>query len=55
MEIPAGSSGLAKSGFAVCHQVTTLDRTKLTKRIGMLDAEVLHDVEMAIKAAMDLT
>jgi mRNA-degrading endonuclease toxin of MazEF toxin-antitoxin module len=29
IEIPAGAGGLSKASFAVCHQVTTLDRAKL--------------------------
>jgi mRNA interferase MazF len=54
IEIPAGAGGLAKKCFAVCHQVTTLDRAKLTKRIGALPAEVLREVELGLKGAMDL-
>jgi mRNA interferase MazF len=54
IEIPAGMSGLPKTSIAVCHQVTTLDRAKLTKRIGALPAEILRDVEEGLKAAMDL-
>jgi len=34
--------------------VTTLDRAKLTKKIGALPAEVLIEVELGLKAAMDL-
>jgi mRNA-degrading endonuclease toxin of MazEF toxin-antitoxin module len=40
--------------FAVCHQVTTLDRVKLTKRLGALPSESLREVEEGLKAAMDL-
>jgi len=54
IEIPAGAGGLAKKSFAVCHQVTTLDRAKLTKRIGALPSEVLREVELGLKGAMDL-
>jgi mRNA interferase MazF len=54
VELPGGSAGLAKASFAVCHQVTTLDRAKLTKKAGDLPARWLRDVENAIKAAMDL-
>jgi len=54
VEIPGYASGLPKSGFAICHQVTTLDRGKLTKRIGVLPLDVLREVEKGIKAAMDL-
>jgi mRNA interferase MazF len=49
-----GGAGLAKPSFAVCHQVTTLDRAKLTKRLGVLSPEMLREVEEALRAAMDL-
>jgi mRNA interferase MazF len=54
IEIPAGAGGLSRTSFAVCHQVTTLDRTKLTKRVGVLPGEVVEEVELGLKAAMDL-
>jgi mRNA interferase MazF len=54
VEIPRGKGGLLNASFAVCHQVTTLDRAKLTKMIGALPAEILEEVEGALKAAMDL-
>jgi mRNA interferase MazF len=54
VELPAGCAGLPKAGFAVCHQVTTLDRAKLTRRVGALPPGILREVEEAVKAAMDL-
>lgn len=54
VEIPAGAGGLPKPSFAVCHQVTTLDRAKLTRKAGTLPAEILAEVELGVKAAMDL-
>ena len=54
VEISAAAGGLAKTSFAVCHQVTTLDRAKLTKRVGTLPADLLKDVEAGLKAALDL-
>ena len=54
IEIPAGVGGLSKTSFAVCHQVTTLDRAKLTKRVGTLPGEVLEEVDLGLKAAIDL-
>ena len=54
VELPGGSTGLTKASFAVCHQVTTLDRAKLTRKIGTLPSEFLREVEGALKAAMDL-
>lgn len=54
IELLGGTAGLPKTSFAVCHQVTTLDRAKLTKRVGSLSTEPLHEVEEGLKAAMDL-
>src|ERR1700722_16258403 len=44
VEIPADASGLAHPGVAVCHQVTTLDRSKLTRFAGRLSRELLSSV-----------
>lgn len=54
VELSAGSAGLVKNSIVVCHQVTTLDRAKLTKKIGSLAPEPLREVEAGLKAAMDL-
>jgi mRNA-degrading endonuclease toxin of MazEF toxin-antitoxin module len=39
---------------AVCHQVTTLDRSKLARRLGALPEFALRAVEVGLKAAVDL-
>lgn len=49
-----GAGGLRKSSVAVCHQITTLDRGKLTARWGALGAADLAAVEAGILAALDL-
>ena len=54
VEIPGGVAGFPKTSFAVCHQVTTLDRAKLTKRVGSLPPELLEFVEEGLRAALDL-
>jgi mRNA interferase MazF len=54
IELSGGAASLPKKSFAVCHQVTTLDRAKMTKRIGTLSPESLREVEEGLKAAMDL-
>jgi mRNA interferase MazF len=54
VEIPSGVAGLSKTSIAVCHQVTTLDRAKLTKRIGTLPADLVEDLGSGLKAALDL-
>jgi mRNA interferase MazF len=52
--LPQRAAGLSKESVALCHQVTTLDRSKLTQRIGELNSAELRQVEDGIKAAMDL-
>ena len=52
--IPGGLAGLLKPSVAVCHQVTTLDRTKLSKRIGSLPVDLISDIQDGLKAALDL-
>jgi mRNA-degrading endonuclease toxin of MazEF toxin-antitoxin module len=52
--LPAGAYGTGRHSFAVCHQVTTLDRAKLLKKAGTLGLSMLREVEGALKAALDL-
>jgi len=52
--LPAGTGGLKKAGVALCHQVTTLDRSKLTSRIGALPPAVLQQIEEGLKAALGM-
>lgn len=54
IELAGVTAGLPKTSFAVCHQVTTLDRTKLTKRVGSLPSQPMREIEAGLKAAMDL-
>lgn len=54
VEIPGGAAGLPKSSFAICHQVTTLDRAKLTRRVGAMPPEIMKVVEEGLRAALDL-
>jgi mRNA interferase MazF len=54
VEVSDSAAGLLGSSFALCHRVTTLDRAKLTKRVGALSPTGLLDVEAGLKAAMDL-
>ena len=54
VELTGGTAGLPKASFAVCHQVTTLDRAKLKRKVGTLTPELLRELEEALKAVMDL-
>lgn len=52
--LPAGTGGLTKDSSALCHQITTLDRSKLSDYVGTLTDEQMLEVEEGIKAALDM-
>jgi mRNA interferase MazF len=52
--LAGGTAGLDKDSVALCHQVTTLDRAKLTGRIGTLPEAALARVEDGLRVALDL-
>jgi len=52
--VPEEVGGLRKASIALCHQLTTLDRRKLTERMGTLSRDLLNQVEEGLKAALDL-
>lgn len=52
--LPAGTAGLKNDSSAICHQVTTLDRSKLEARLGSLSANIVLQVEKALLAALDI-
>ena len=53
--VSQGSGGLERDSVALCHQVTTLDRSKLTQLIGQLNLVEVGSIEAGLKAAMDLS
>jgi mRNA-degrading endonuclease toxin of MazEF toxin-antitoxin module len=52
--LPGGTGGLERDSIALCHQVTTLDRAKLTRRLGTLPENLAGEVNDGLKAALDL-
>ena len=52
--LPKGAGGLTQNSVALCHQVTTLDRAKLKKKLGSLTSNELTRVEVGLKASLDL-
>ncbi|OLE52712.1 MAG: hypothetical protein AUG51_16830 [Acidobacteria bacterium 13_1_20CM_3_53_8] len=54
VKILQGEGGLTQTSIALCHQVTTLDRAKLTKQLGELPPPLLRQVEEGLKAALDI-
>jgi mRNA interferase MazF len=52
--LPSGTGGLKEDCAAICHQITTLDRAKLTQRIGLLPEATIRSVKAGIRAAIAL-
>ena len=52
--LPKGAAGLTKDCAALCHQVTTLDRAKLTSRLGVLTAEQVAALGDGLRIAQGL-
>jgi mRNA interferase MazF len=47
-------AGLKRESVALCHQVTTLDRAKLTERVGILPEGPLAAIDSGLSAALSL-
>jgi mRNA-degrading endonuclease toxin of MazEF toxin-antitoxin module len=45
---------MRRQSIALCHQVTTLDREKLSVRIGSVPRAYLDQIGLGLKVAMDL-
>ena len=54
ISLPKGTAGLREASIALCHQVTTLDRSKLVERIGALPNDALTAIESGLKAALGM-
>jgi mRNA interferase MazF len=52
--LPAGTAGLTRDSLALCHQITTLDREKLSERLGILNAAEMGRLDHALKLALEL-
>jgi mRNA interferase MazF len=42
------AAGLPSDSVVLCHQMRVLDKSRLHRRIGMLPADLLHQVEYAL-------
>ena len=52
VHLPAGADGLRSNSVALCHQVTTLDRAKLTDQLGHLHGDQMLAVGDGLRAAL---
>ena len=55
VRIDGAVPGLAQPSVAICHQVTTLDRSKLSAPLGSLPGETMQEIDAALRAALDLS
>jgi mRNA interferase MazF len=53
--LSAGEGGLPHASVALCHQVTTLDRSKFVERSGILSGKALQAVAEGLVVALALT
>lgn len=52
--LPRSTGGLRQDSVALCHQVTTLDRSKLVDLLGVLPDDMMSAVDSGLKIAMEL-
>ena len=52
--VPRGVAGLGHSSVALCHQVSTIDRRKVGRRIGTLPDDLVVAVDAGLMVALDL-
>ena len=52
--LSAGIGGLTRDSYALCHQLTTLDRQKFGEHLGHLGDEDIKAVERGIVIALDM-
>jgi len=50
----AGIGGLKKRSLALCHQVRTVDRMRLRKKLGSLDRRSMEVIDRGLIAILDL-
>lgn len=46
--------GLEKQSIVICHQITTLDKSKLTKKLGSISEDRMKEIEKAIKYSLEI-
>lgn len=52
--VSALSTGLSRDSIALCHQVTTVDRSKLMQKIGTLPPGLLQEIERGLMTAVGI-
>ena len=53
--IPKGQGGLNQDSVALCHQIRVLDKTRLIKKLGKLESEVIANLESIVLFTLGYT
>ena len=54
VSIPAGEAGLWRDSTALCEQVRTLEKSRLSRYLGSVRAETLAAISRALRRSMDI-
>ena len=55
ISLPGGTGGLSKDSRVLCHQVTTLDRAKLTRHVGKVPTALMEELDNGLRANFTVT
>ncbi len=54
VELEKGESGLDKDSTVMLNQLRTIDKSRIIKKIGLLDDYIMGKVDLAIKASLNI-
>ena len=54
VNLSRADSKLKKDSTALLNQITTIDKSRIIKRISALSADIMKKIDLAIKASLDL-
>jgi mRNA interferase MazF len=54
VKLSKNDTDLEKDSFALCHQITTLDKSKLKQKLGTLSENYIKEIEKAIKYSLSM-
>ncbi len=54
VEISSNDSGLEKDSTILLNQIRTIDKSRIIKKIRLIDENIMNEVNLAIKVSLDL-
>jgi mRNA interferase MazF len=55
VQISKGEGGLASDSGALCHQLRVLDKTRLLRRLGIVNPKTISAIESCVKFTMGMS